>query len=66
MKRNHRISFSRNELVALIDGLEALEEEFTYHGGLDLIQDELALLERLRERLNPRHARLAVEKQTAA
>lgn len=45
--RPTRISFSRAELVDLVNALEAVIEEFKYDGGLVLAEREMQLYERL-------------------
>lgn len=45
------MSFKRNDLCLLLDGLEAVIEGFKYDGGLILAEDYIRLEERVRERL---------------
>lgn len=45
------MSFTRNDVAHLLDGLEAVIDEFKYDGGLNLAEDYIRLADRLRKRL---------------
>lgn len=67
MRRDYRLSFTRNELSQLIDGLESLHEELSWDGGESMYVDYMPLENRILERmgLTPRWNLSAVEKVSA-
>ena len=52
--KKYRPTFTRNELSHLLDGLEAVIEEFKYDGGLNLAEGYVRLAERLRRMMGLR------------
>lgn len=47
--KRYRPTFTRNELSLLLDGMNAVIEEFKYDGGLNLAEEYIRLAERLRK-----------------
>lgn len=45
------MSFKRNDFCLLIEALEAIIEDFKYHGGLVLAEDYIRMENRLKARL---------------